>query len=255
VDLINNIGLERAIEGTYFETNNLDLNIFLHKDAIFPFVFDDTDRKGFMYFLALKRVDSEIFPGTQKCHFLTESKRTEPLVNNNLPNHSRHPGSRYSSECSIMGNRPLACTTYPLIYNFQSQTMLLKRREDFPQMEQHEAYKLCPKDDLLFRDFGKNSPKEIASMRDDMHLAVIRNQMHNEIATRWNSQPFRSINTIVPFLMGAVSSSISVALPPIKITQRKDPSQEEKTEEIKKPKMGDASQALKRRKKPSKDES
>lgn len=215
VDLVNGLGIEKAIEGTCFETFPSDLNYTANKHSTFPFIFDNANRKGFMYSLALKRTDSSLFPGTQKCFFLTEELRPEPIENPDLPGHKFHPGSKVQGKCSIYAHRPNVCSNYPMAFNPNTFTSQLKRRDSLPQAAAYEGYQICPKQVLQLSDFGINGSPEIMAANNQLLLGNARIQAHNEIATKWNSQSDRMIENVVAFILSNCNSSVAAFMPPV----------------------------------------
>lgn len=218
LDLITAVGMERAVQGTCFEAMPFNENYILNNHGIHPFVFDDEEKKGAMYSLALKRDESQLFPNTLKCNFLSEEKRPEPNINPALPNHEKHPGSHTMARCSIYENRPIMCRTYPVGFNHTNFSSQLKRREDLPMASQDDAYKICPKSQLELADFELNNPASLMKKNNDLMLNDIRNQAHNQIVIKWNSQPERLSTKIIPFLLAVGNNLISaykVNKPPI----------------------------------------
>jgi Fe-S-cluster containining protein len=72
-----------------------------------PLRFADTpeDRR---YLLALKRTESALFPGTQRCWFLQEWRREKEA-----PERGEHPGRHTIGRCGIYGSRPQVCRVFP----------------------------------------------------------------------------------------------------------------------------------------------
>jgi len=213
IDLVNALGMEKTIEATCFEAQPLDLNYTINKHSTFPFLFDNPQHKGFMYSFALKRVDSELFPGTQKCFFLHEEKRPEPFENPELPAHRFHPGSKIAGRCLIYEHRPNVCMNYPIAFNPHTWTSQLRRRENLPQASIYEGYQICPKQVLSLNDFGINDPASIMKSNDNLLLGDARVQAHNHIAMRWNLQADRLIENIVPYIIQSTNSSITEFIP------------------------------------------
>jgi len=60
------------------------------------------------FLLALKRTDSALFPGTQHCTFLQESKREVEA-----PERGEHPGRHTVGRCGIYKTRPFVCRVFP----------------------------------------------------------------------------------------------------------------------------------------------
>ncbi|MDJ0625902.1 MAG: hypothetical protein QNJ31_06005 [Candidatus Caenarcaniphilales bacterium] len=206
IDLVNAIGLNEAVKGVCFEPIPFNLNYTSNKNIMFPFIFDNQDKKGKMFSLALKRVESKLFPGTVKCFFLGEEERAE--VNPELPNHKYHPGSRVLGRCSVYMDRPTMCRTYPIAHNPNSKISVLKKRENLPQSNEKEAYQICPKQTLELEDFDLTDSKSVTKKYNDLLLNEGRTQAHNEVALKWNSQPERLIEKVIPFISTMVNSSI-----------------------------------------------
>ena len=245
LDLANNLGLDKAVQGVSFEPTPYNLDYMNNKQMMLPFIFDNQDKKGFVYSLALKRVESGLFPGTLKCNFLDESLRPEQQINPELPNHAEHPGSRAEARCSVYENRPTMCRTYPIGLNPQNYVSVLKRREDLPTAQQNSVYKICPKEHLELKDFGLDKPGAIAKKSNDLLLNDIRTKAHNEIVLRWNSQPERLLEKLVPFILSVGNSLIQAPPRPQVQNQTIPPIIQTNTV----PNAASATEALKKKKK------
>ncbi len=210
LDLVAGQGTERAVQGVTFEALPFNAGYTSNKHMMYPFIFDNADKKGFMYSLALKRVESKLFPNTLMCNFLEEEQRLEPAVNSELRNHQNHPGSKYTARCSIYHDRPTMCRTYPIGLNPNTFTSVLKRRENLPQAATQEAYQICPKQELDLKDFGLEGSAAILKKNNDLLLNHVRTEAHNEAVLRWNSQPERLIEKVVPFMLSLGNASIGV---------------------------------------------
>jgi Fe-S-cluster containining protein len=215
IDLINAIGIEEAIKGSSFESLPFNPNYASMQHSVFPFIFDNDNLKGSMHALALKRVDSELLPGTLKCHFLKEENRAEPHANPELPGHKFHPGSRITAQCSVYEHRPTMCRTYPIAFNPNAKNAVLRRRENLPQASLHEGYQICPKQVLQLSDFGLSDFKDLMKKNNELFLNDARQAGHNQIVLKWNSQIDRKIENIVPFIMNEARQVISAFIPPI----------------------------------------
>jgi len=201
LDLVSLKGLQEAINGSTFEAIPFNPNYFLNKSMMFPFIFDDLDRKDSMYILCLKRVASELLPGTQRCHFLNESKREEKVVNPEIPDHENHLGTEIQAYCSVYSGRPTMCRTYPIAFNPHTYQSVLKRRDNSPQANQNKAYNLCPKQNVELSDFGLDEAGAYLSKVNDLMLNDIRTRSHNEAALKWNSQPVRLIKNVINYFL------------------------------------------------------
>lgn len=201
LDLVSLKGLAESINGTTFESIPFNANYFLNKNMMFPFIFDDLEKKDSMYILCLKRVASELLPGTQRCHFLDESKRPEKVINPELPGHESHLGTEYEGRCSVYSARPTMCRTYPIAFNPLTYQSVLKRRENGPQAAQSNVFNLCPKQNVELSDFGLDDPTAYLHKTDELMLNDIRTRSHNEAVVKWNSQPVRSIKQVINYFM------------------------------------------------------
>ncbi len=210
LDLVNLLGVDKAVQGLAFEELAYDPNYSSNKSSPFPFVFDNPDRKGKMFHLALKKVESALFPGTYKCHFLAEGRREQKEVNPDLPGHAEHVGSEFYGRCGVYTHRPTMCRTYPIGYNHQNNRSVLSRRKE---ISEHPALQICPKQNLDLTDFGLNQADAFMKRNDDLLLLHARTLGHNEEVLRWNSLQERPVEKIVPFMLQFGSSMILVQKP------------------------------------------
>ena len=207
LDLVNAIGLQKAIQGTSFEAIPYDASYLDNVRGIHPFIFDDPDKKEFMYSLSLKRIESKIFPGTKMCSFLHEEGRLVQKEGTKETDFD-HPGKRVSGLCSIYSHRPMMCRTYPFNFNPNKMNSFLKRRDDLPQSQEKEAYKICPKTELSLADFDLKNPNDILQKNNDLMVGYMRNLAHNKVVHRWNSQTTRLNTDIVSFFLAVGNSLI-----------------------------------------------
>ncbi|HEY9886269.1 MAG TPA: YkgJ family cysteine cluster protein, partial [Vampirovibrionales bacterium] len=191
-----------------------NLGFTTQKKLMFPFIFDNEDKKGFQYSLCLKRVESKLFPKTLKCNFLEEFERENDDIKNN-----NHPGDKVSARCSIYENRPSMCRTYPFSHNEQTKISHLKKREDSNNATESPAYTICPTSSLKLSDFGITNTSQLMKKNNDLMLSEARTEGHNEIVTRWNLQPDRKVENVVPFITKMINLSIQEFRAPNKVIQ------------------------------------
>ncbi|MDX1917640.1 MAG: hypothetical protein SFT81_00650 [Candidatus Caenarcaniphilales bacterium] len=220
LDLVNHVGLNEAVNGVNFEPSPFNENYSSNRNMMFPFIFDDPDRKGKMFSLALKRVESKLFPGTLKCHFLTEGEREQIVINPELPNHEEHLGSRFYGRCSVYEGRPTMCRTYPIAFNPNLQRSFIQKREDNPKAADDKVLKICPKPTVGLADFGITDQKTMLRKNDEALLNHARTLAHNESVLRWNSQPEREIKNVVPYMLNVGKLAIAEMKPQSNQIQR-----------------------------------
>lgn len=91
------------------------------------------------FFLALKRIESPLVPGTVKCYFLNEWKRQHPA-----PNREDHTGKTIVARCSIYGSRPMMCRTYPTSLHQNVALGFISTPRPIEMAENNAMYQLCP---------------------------------------------------------------------------------------------------------------
>ncbi len=208
VEITEQLGLQDALKGITFEVERFNPNYTMNPRSAFPFVFDDEQKKGKHYTLALKRIKSELFPDTVKCYFLEEAERTAPINNPDSSGLNDHPGSKYSGYCSIYDTRPSMCRTYPIVFNEDSYRSVLKRRTDPSKSKEKNVYKICPKNELEISDFGTQDISWMMQKQNEIFLSHMRTNAHNQLALRWNSQPERKYDKVISFMISAVKDLI-----------------------------------------------
>lgn len=156
------------------------------------FFFDDSP--GVPFVISLMHVDSQTFPGTTKCRFLTERPRTP-----------EHPLGQ--AECSIHGQHPMACRVFPTRLSDSGQLAVLY---DVPEQSQrdpdHEAYRLCPR---------PWQPDDVDPV-DGIGNLVLMNfelQFFHQVANSWNRSP--QAWDIFPEFLRMVYENRVIKAPPV----------------------------------------
>lgn len=91
------------------------------------------------FFLALKRIESALSPGTVKCYFLNEWKREHPA-----PNREGHTGRDVVARCSVYGSRPMMCRTYPTALHANLALGFISTPRPIDLADKNPIYQLCP---------------------------------------------------------------------------------------------------------------
>ncbi len=136
------------------------------RDIAPHFRFDDDPRTP--YVICLLQTESQLFPGTRKCCFLTESGPSGEAA-------------RGAGRCSIYGHRPVACRIFPSRLDELGELAVHEVPEPSGEM-QHAAYELCRRPwrvSDLDRDFALQNLRDCAAEMELFHT----------IANRWNDSP------------------------------------------------------------------
>lgn len=152
-----------------------------------PLRFSDPGYEDTFFYIALKRVDSRLFPGTLKCYFLQEWKRNDPV-------HERgqHLGSTVAARCGIYGSRPLMCRAYPSFLHDGALGVITNPKPS--GLEKSNAiYTLCP-EKWSTASFGSDTTQLV-------HQLVLNKyeiEFQNKLIDEWNANP-RSLKEFFPF--------------------------------------------------------
>lgn len=128
------------------------------------------------YLLALKKIDSHLFPGTPKCYFLNEWKRDRPAENR-----EGHPGRDYIGRCSIYGSRPMICRTYPTSFHPQVAVGLITTPPPVDIAAKHEVHKICP-EEWTVQNFGT----EPTTVLHNLAISRYEREFYNQAVTEFN---------------------------------------------------------------------
>jgi Fe-S-cluster containining protein len=163
-----------------------------------PLKFSDPGFEDTQFFIALKRVESRLIPGTLKCYFLQEWQRSEAVTAR-----GEHPGSKLAARCGIYGSRPLMCRAYP---SFLHEGALGYVTNPAPSelSKSHEIYTLCPE------------KWEAAAVGTDstqvLHQLVLNRyeiDFQNKLVEEWNAAP-RTLNEFFPFAVNCYGNRFRV---------------------------------------------
>lgn len=155
-----------------------------------PIEFADAGLEMKRFFISLKKVASPLIPGTEKCFFLQEWMRQEPITVR-----GDHPGARIAGRCGIYHSRPQMCRTFPTCMHENGAVGFIPTPAPTPLQVDHEIYKVCPE---------KWTPDAFAKDPSDaMHtLALYRYErdFQNLAIADWNKKPGLA-KDFFPFMM------------------------------------------------------
>lgn len=130
------------------------------------------------FFLALRRIDSALFPGTHKCYFLQEWRRE-----NEAPERGEHPGRHTLGRCGIYSSRPMVCRTYPTSLHPTVPVGLINTPPP-PQMpESQEAHTLCP-EEWTAANFGVEPTRVIHNLA----IRRFEREFYNQAVAEFNAE-------------------------------------------------------------------
>lgn len=144
-----------------------------------PIHFADQGQGRTPHFVTLKRVDSKLLPGTQKCYFLTEWQRAEPVAQRHP-----HPGSNVLARCAIYSARPRMCRVYPANLHKDGAIGFVSTPLSAGIQQQHDIYRLCP-EPWTHEQFAADLPEPLH------HLVLERYErdFQNRVVQEWNKAP------------------------------------------------------------------
>jgi Fe-S-cluster containining protein len=144
-----------------------------------PIQFTDPELRDKQYFVALKKVESQLIPGTQKCHFLLEWNRQETI-----PGRGDHPGARIAGRCGIYHSRPQMCRAFPAFLHSNGAVAFVSTPAPNDLQLQHEIYKVCPE---------KWTPEAFTKDPSEaLHTLVVtryERDFQNLAVEEWNKNP------------------------------------------------------------------
>lgn len=141
------------------------------------------------YFLALKRIESQLVPGTVRCYFLNEWKREYPATER-----EGHPGKEVVARCSIYGSRPMMCRTYPTSLHRDVALGYVSTPRPIDLADKNPVYQLCP-EKWTATDFSADPTAAVHN------LAIHRYEQdfYNQAIAEFNKKP-RTLAEFFPFL-------------------------------------------------------
>jgi Fe-S-cluster containining protein len=165
-----------------------------YADEFVPIRFANTgaDRESTRYLLALKKIDSHLFPGTPKCYFLNEWKRDVPATGR-----EGHPGKHYIGRCSIYGSRPMVCRTYPTSIHPDVAVGLITTPPPVHLAAKHEVHKICP-EEWTVEKFGVDGTQVLHNLA----ISRYEREFYNQAVTEFNSED-HDVQEFFPFMARA----------------------------------------------------
>ena len=141
------------------------------------------------FFLALKKIGSQLFPGTVKCYFLNEWTRERDAAGRDA-----HPGKKTVARCSIYGSRPMMCRTYPTSLHANVALGFISTPRPIDLASKHDIYTLCP--EKWTAEAFSTDPTTVLH-----NLVINRFEMdfHNQAVREFNKQP-RAAKDFFPFM-------------------------------------------------------
>lgn len=163
-----------------------------------PLRFSDPGFEDSFFYIALKRVESRLIPGTVKCYFLQEWQRSEPVAKR-----GQHPGATVAGRCGIYGSRPLMCRAYPSFLHKDALGFITNPKS--PGLEKANAiYTLCP-EKWEAASFGSD-PSQI------IHQLVLNRyeiEFQNKLIEEWNASP-RPLKEFFPYAVACYGNRFRV---------------------------------------------
>jgi Fe-S-cluster containining protein len=160
-----------------------------YEDEYVPVRFSDRaeDRR---FLLALKRIESHLFPGTQKCIFLQEWRREREA-----PERGEHPGRHTLGRCGIYGSRPQVCRTYPTSLHPTLPLGLINTPPPAQVEKPHAIHTLCP-EEWTAANFGV----EPTAVLHTLAVSRFEKEFYNRAIREWNERP-QPLAGFFPFMM------------------------------------------------------
>jgi Fe-S-cluster containining protein len=144
-----------------------------------PLRFSDPGFEDTFFYIALKRVESRLMPGTLKCYFLHEWQRAEPIAER-----GNHPGAKIAGRCGIYASRPLMCQAYPAFLHQDGALGFITNPAQPELVKADPIYTLCPE---------KWTPGAFApNVNRTVHNLVLNKyeiEFQNRLISEWNANP------------------------------------------------------------------
>jgi hypothetical protein len=128
------------------------------------------------YLLALKKVDSQLFPGVPKCYFLGEWKRDRPAAGR-----EGHPGKHFIGRCTIYGSRPMICRTFPTTFHPEVAVGMISTPRPVDLPGNHEGHRVCP-EDWTVENFGTDSD----TVLHNLAISRYEREFYHQAVTEFN---------------------------------------------------------------------
>lgn len=144
-----------------------------------PIKFADPGQEENRFFIALKRVNSALIPGTLKCYFLQEWQRQDVVAER-----GDHSGAKIIGRCGIYDSRPQMCKTYPAALHTEGALGFIATPPPTPLSDQNKIYEICPE---------KWTPEAFAQDPSKMlHTLVLTSyevDFQSRAVAEWNAKP------------------------------------------------------------------
>jgi Fe-S-cluster containining protein len=141
------------------------------------------------FFLALKRIESLLFPGTLRCFFLMEWHRESQVSER-----GEHPGRHTVGRCGIYGSRPQVCSTYPAALHAKAPVGVIANPPPAHVLPGHPVHTLCP-EEWAAEHFG---PKPDALLHG-LAARQFEREFYNAAVAEFNEAQL-GVNDYFPFM-------------------------------------------------------
>ena len=166
-----------------------DLQYKSRHAALFKFADSNDDN---FYLLGMRKVESQLVPGTAKCHFLMEW----------YPNN--HLQDEIVARCGIYNSRPLICSTFTSQLDETEKCGIVYNLDSVSENSENPIYNLCP---------GKVMHEDIANSADQIMKALIMQKYELDyfktLASHWNENP-GTIDNFFIFLHNAYQNRVYI---------------------------------------------
>ncbi len=160
-----------------------------------PLRFSDPGLEDTYLYIALKRVESRLVPGTLKCYFLQEWQRTEPVAAR-----GEHPGAKIAGRCGIYGSRPLMCRTYPSFLHQNGALGFIANPKPADLAKANPIYTLCP-EKWTAQSFAPDTTQAVHNLA----LSRYEIDFQNKLIEEWNAAP-RLLKEFFPYAVACYAS-------------------------------------------------
>lgn len=165
-----------------------------------PVRFSDPGFEDTYFYIALKRVESRLIPGSVKCYFLHEWQRSEPIATR-----GDHPGAKVAGRCGIYGSRPLMCRAYPSFLHPNGALGFITNPKPADLSKANPIYTLCP-DKWDAQSFGSDATPVV----HNLVLTRYETEFQNKLIEEWNLNP-RPLKAFFPHAVACYANRFRLA--------------------------------------------
>ena len=166
------------------------------------------------FFLALKRIESRLVPGTVKCYFLNEWQREHAA-----PDREGHAGQKVVARCSIYNSRPMMCRTYPTALHANVALGFITTPRPIDLSDKNPMYQLCPE-----KWTAESFSTDHTTVLHNLVINQFENDFYNQAVAEFNRKS-RTARDFFPFMADVYKNRFRTA--PALLSKAPEPSPSE----------------------------